>query len=157
MLGARPAAHPTERGRRWINRDDLRLRPTPWRIVISRSQRTITLLDAGKTVRTLRVVVGAQSTPTPGGLFAVLRADHWNPGDFLGSWIIRLTVHSRVLQEFDGGDGRVAIHGRGGASLLDPLGSARSHGCIRLSNTAINWLVSTIGLDDLPGTPVQIS
>jgi L,D-transpeptidase catalytic domain len=142
----------------WINADNLRLRPTPWRIVISRFKRTVTLLRDGKPLRrTLRVVIGAPSTPTPGGLFAVLRADHWNPDAFLGSWIIRLTVHSRVLQEFDGGDGRVAIHGRGGTSLLDPLGSARSHGCVRLSNRAINWLVSTIGADQLPGTPVQIT
>jgi lipoprotein-anchoring transpeptidase ErfK/SrfK len=50
----------------------------------------------------------------------------------------------------------VAIHGRGGASLLDPLGSARSHGCIRLSNRAVSWLVSTVGYEQLPGTPVQI-
>jgi len=28
------------------------------------------------------------------------------------------------LATYDGGDGRVALHGRGGASLLDPLGSA---------------------------------
>jgi lipoprotein-anchoring transpeptidase ErfK/SrfK len=141
----------------WINSDNLRLRPTPWRIVVSRFKRTVTLHRDGKPLRTVRVVIGTPFTPTPGGLFAVLRADHWDPNAFLGSWIIRLTVHSRVLQEFDGGDGRVAIHGRGATSLLDPLGSARSHGCVRLSNKAINWLVSTIGTDQLPGTPVQIT
>jgi len=61
-----------------------------------------------------------------------------------------------VLHEFDGGDGRIGIHGRGASSLLDPLGSAHSHGCIRLSNTAIDWLVHTIGPGQLPCTPVQI-
>ncbi len=49
--------------------------------------------------------------------------------------MLALTAHSNVLQEFDGGDGRV------GASLLDPLGAARSHGCVRLSNDAIEWVV----------------
>jgi lipoprotein-anchoring transpeptidase ErfK/SrfK len=62
-----------------------------------------------------------------------------------------------VLQQFDGGDGTVGIHGRGGASLIDPLGSARSHGCIRLANDTIDWLVSTISATRLPGTPVQIN
>jgi lipoprotein-anchoring transpeptidase ErfK/SrfK len=40
---------------------------------------------------------------------------------------------------------------------LDPLGSAASHGCIRLSNESIDWLVRTIGASQLPGTPVQVS
>ena len=57
---------------------------------------------------------------------------------------------------FGGGDGRVGIHGRGGASLLDPLGSARSHGCIRMANGAIDWLVRTVGADALPGIPVRM-
>jgi lipoprotein-anchoring transpeptidase ErfK/SrfK len=61
-----------------------------------------------------------------------------------------------VLQRFDGGDGTVGIHGRGGASLVDPLGSARSHGCIRLANDAVDWLVRRIGVSRLPGTPVDI-
>ena len=76
-------------------------------------------------------------------------------GDFLGSYILPLTSHSNVLQEFDGGDGRVE-DGRGGASLHDPLGSARSHGCIRMTNGAIDWLVRTVGADALPGIPVRM-
>ena len=43
-----------------------------------------------------------------------------------------------------GGPGRVAIHGRDGASLSDPLGSARSHGCIRIDNTSIDWMAANI-------------
>ena len=50
----------------------------------------------------------------------------------------------------------MAIHGRGGTSLLDPLGSARSHGCVRLTNAAIAWLVRSIGALDLPGVPVVV-
>ena len=80
----------------------------------------------------------------------------WKPADFLGSYILPLTAHSNGLQEFGGGDRHVGIHGRGGASLLDPLGSARSHGCIRLSNAAINWIVRTVGADGLPGVPLRV-
>lgn len=89
-------------------------------------------------------------------MFAIVWAIPWNPNAFLGSWVLELTAHSDVLRQFDGGDGTVGIHGRGGASLQDPLGSARSHGCVRLANDAIDWLVSTVGASELPGTPIQI-
>jgi lipoprotein-anchoring transpeptidase ErfK/SrfK len=76
-----------------------------------------------------------------------------NPGEFVGSWVIPLTAHSGVLHHFDGGDGQIALHGRGGSSLLDPLGSARSHGCVRLDNIAIDWIATHVAL----GTPVRVS
>ncbi len=141
----------------WINAKNVVLETTPWRIVVSRARRTLTLFRAGKATWNVLVVVGKPSTPTPVGLFAIVWAIPWNPNDFLGSWVLELSAHSDVLQEFDGGDGTVGIHGRGGASLLDPLGSARSHGCIRLANSAIDWLVHTIGTSRIQGTPVQIS
>jgi lipoprotein-anchoring transpeptidase ErfK/SrfK len=124
---------------------------------VSTARRTLTLVGAGKPDRTISVVVGGPSTPTPTGLFAIWQAIPWIPTDFLGSWVLELTAHSNVLQSFDGGDGTVAIHGRGGLSLLDPLGFALSHGCVRLANGDIDWLVRTIGVDQLPGTPVQVS
>ena len=118
----------------WVRADRVLLRPTRWRIVVSRRARTISVYHDGDLRRRFRVVVGTPGTPTPRGLFSIVGVWRWNPADFLGSYILPLTAHSKVLQEFGGGDGRVGIHGRGGASLLDPLGSARSHGCIRLSN-----------------------
>ena len=141
----------------WINVNKVELQPTHWRIVVSRARRTLTLRHAGKIVRTVSVVVGKPSTPTPTGLFAIVWAVPWHADDFLGSWVLTLTGHSNVLQAFDGGDGTVGIHGRGGTSLLDPLGSAASHGCIRLSNDTIDWLVKTVGRGRLSGTPVEIS
>ena len=77
--------------------------------------------------------------------------------DFLGSWVLPITAHSDVLKTFDGGDGRVALHGRGGASLNDPVGSAASHGCVRLRNADITGLVRRVGATQLPGTPVRIT
>jgi lipoprotein-anchoring transpeptidase ErfK/SrfK len=141
----------------WINANVVLVEKTPWRIDVSTASRTLTLVRAGRSVRTLSVVVGKPSTPSPTGLFAIAWAVPWNPNDFLGSWVLELTAHSDVLQQFDGGDGTVGIHGRGGASLLDPLGSAASHGCIRLANDSIDWLVQTVGEGQLPGTPVQVS
>jgi L,D-transpeptidase catalytic domain len=140
----------------WVSANDLVLERTPWRIEVSTARRTLTLFRAGIPVRTVSVVVGKSSTPTPAGLFAIVWAIPWQPNDFLGSWVLELTAHSNVLQHFEGADGTVGIHGRGGASLLDPLGSARSHGCVRLANDAIDGLVATVGEQELPGTPVQI-
>ncbi len=140
----------------WIDAKSLLLGPTAWRIDVSLATRTLTLDHAGVTTRRIRVVIGAPTTPTPTGLFAIIGAWPSPPTAFLGSWILALTAHSDVLHEFDGGNGRIGIHGRGASSLLDPLGSARSHGCVRLANTAIDWLVRTIGRGQLPGTPVQI-
>jgi lipoprotein-anchoring transpeptidase ErfK/SrfK len=141
----------------WVSANRVLLQPTRWRIVVSTAQRTLTLLRAGVPVRTVSVVVGKPSTPTPNGVFAITWAIQWNANDFLGSWVLELTAHSDILQRFDGGDGTVGLHGRGGASLLDPLGSASSHGCVRLANSAIDWLVSTVGANRLPGTPVQVT
>jgi lipoprotein-anchoring transpeptidase ErfK/SrfK len=141
----------------WVDGAAVQPQPNAWRVAVSTEHRTLTLLRAGRAVRTLSVVVGKPSTPTPKGLFAIAWPIRWHPNDFLGSWVLLLTAHSNVLRAFDGGDGTVGIHGRGGASLADPLGSARSHGCIRLANQDIDWLVHTVGRGRLPGTPVRVS
>ena len=141
----------------WIDGERVLLRPTSWRIVISLATRTLAVDRAGTATRRMRVVVGAPATPTPEGLVSIIGAWRSPPNSFLGSWILALTAHSDVLREFDGGNGRIGIHGRGGSSLRDLLDSDRSHGCMRLANTAIDWLVHTIGRSQLAGTPVQVN
>jgi L,D-transpeptidase catalytic domain len=137
----------------WIDADLARLTRTPWRIDVSLRGRTVSLLRAGRARYRWRAVVGKPSTPTPTGLFSVYqRVRQPSPDDFLGTWALLLSGFSNALREFDGGPGRVAIHGRGGTSLLDPLGSARSHGCIRIDNAAVDVLAA----DAVEGTPVQI-
>ena len=127
---------------------------TPWRIVVSLADRRLYAQRAGVILRSFPVVVGARATPTPTGSFAVSeRIALPDPDGFYGSWMLTLTAHSTVLDTFQGGDGRVALHGRGGASFADPLGSATSHGCIRLDNTAIGWLARIAE----PGTPVDVT
>jgi lipoprotein-anchoring transpeptidase ErfK/SrfK len=140
----------------WLRSEGVKLQPTPFRIVVSRAARTVTLDRSGEALRTFAVVVGKPATPTPTGLFSITGAWRSPPTSFLGSWILALTAHSDVLEEFEGGNGTVAIHGRGGTSLLDPLGSARSHGCIRLANDALDWLVRSIGAARIAGIPVSV-
>ena len=137
----------------WIYADDTVLRVDPWRITVSRSARRLRIFLHDRLEREFAVVVGKPSTPTPSGLFAIaaelLQPD---PNEFLGAWVMPLTAHSEVLRSFDGGDGQVALHGRGGESLLDPLGSARSHGCVRMANSAIGWVALHVPV----GTPVLV-
>lgn len=140
----------------WVSARRLQLRSTRWRIAISRERRSLTLLRGGRRVLRSRVVIGTPATPTPGGVFAVLWVQPSPARSFVGRWVVGLTAHSRVLDTFAGGDGRVAIHGRGGASLLDPLGSARSHGCVRVPNKVVNRLVRRVGPDELLGVRVTI-
>jgi lipoprotein-anchoring transpeptidase ErfK/SrfK len=140
----------------WVETRRVQLRATRWRIEVRRARREVRVRRDGRVVRRFRVVVGAPATPTPRGLFAIAGATRGSPLDFYGAWVVNLTSHSDVLRRYDGGDGRVALHGRGGASLRDPLGSARSHGCVRLDNAAIGWLVRRIGSSRMAGTPVEV-
>ncbi len=140
----------------WVEAGSVQPSATPWRIEVRLRARTVTLLRAGRRIARYPAVVGAPGTPTPRGLFALVEAYPNPASDFLGRWVVTLTAHSDVLQRYDGGDGRVALHGRGGASLRDPLGSAASHGCVRLSNAAISSVVRRIGQAAIPGTPVRV-
>jgi hypothetical protein len=135
----------------WIRADHVRMRVTPWRVVVSTGARTITVRRAGRVVRRFDAVVGAEVTPTPHGLFAISERIR-QFGGVLGPWALHLTAHSSVLDNYGGGEGRVAIHGRAGALLADPLGSARSHGCIRIDNGAVSWLAARA----VEGTPVRV-
>jgi L,D-transpeptidase catalytic domain len=146
---------PNEAGA-WVRAQQVHLRPTRWRIRVNLAERRLVLRRGERAVLRTTVVIGAPITPTPVGLFSVVGVWRWNPADFLGSYILPLTAHSPVLQEFGGGDGRVGIHGRGGASLLAPLGSMASHGCIRLRNGAIESIVRRVGSGGLPGIPVRV-
>ncbi|MDA0142386.1 L,D-transpeptidase, partial [Solirubrobacter deserti] len=138
----------------WINADRVRLSRTRWRVEVDRSARTLRVLRAGRTVRRLRVVVGAPATPTPTGRFAIAEVARQPDRDgFLGPFALHLTAHSTALDDYGGGRGRVAIHGRGGASLNDPLGSARSHGCVRADNADVRFLASRL----VPGVPVDVA
>lgn len=137
----------------WIPRDSARLSTTNQRIEISRKSRRLRLLRAGTVVISASVVVGKPSTPTPAGLFAINEMIRQPRTHVIGPWALHLTAHSNVLDSFDGGPGRVAIHGRRGRLLNDPLGTASSRGCIRMDNKVLLRIVNSVR----PGTPVVIS
>jgi lipoprotein-anchoring transpeptidase ErfK/SrfK len=138
----------------WIPADRSQRYYTRWRIEVSTLRRRLVVYRGLRIVRSFGVVVGAPATPTPHGLFAINEMiAQANPRGYLGPWALHLTAFSNVLENFGGGPGRVAIHGRAGASLLDPLGTARSHGCVRIDNRNVTWLARTVPL----GTPVRVA
>jgi len=134
----------------WIPLDVLRVSSTAMRIRIDLSDRRLTLLRAGRTVRRVRVAIGAPGTPTPLGRFAVAEMIRTRtPGAFIGPVVFPLTGFSETLNEYAGGNGRVAMHG---TSVPHLLGTRASHGCIRMSNADVVALSRIVR----PGTPVQI-
>ena len=135
----------------WIRADHARMRVTPWRVIVSTRARSVEVYNEGELVRRFDAVVGAAVTPTPHGLFAVSERIA-QLGGVLGPWALHLTAHSQVLEDYGGGKGRVAIHGRSGGLLADPLGTAASHGCVRLDNAAVSWLAARA----VEGTPVVV-
>jgi lipoprotein-anchoring transpeptidase ErfK/SrfK len=138
----------------WIASDFAQAYENRWRIEIDVSARRMTILHSGRTVRSTRTVVGARATPTPTGRFAIREVVRQpDPGGFSGPWIFHLNANSQQLRSFDGGDGTIGIHGRGPASLGDPLGSARSHGCVRAPNAVVRYMAARI----VAGTPVRIT
>jgi lipoprotein-anchoring transpeptidase ErfK/SrfK len=137
----------------WVRRDHVVLRRTRYWVDVRLRSRRVTVYRNGKRVRRLRAVIGAPATPTPRGLAAVYERNRQpNPRGFLGPWALPLTSHSNVLESYGGGPGRVGIHGRAGASLRDPLGTARSHGCIRVDNVDVSWMAARLPA----GTPVRV-
>ena len=145
-LPGRPTGHTG-----WVLADRTRPTSTGWHISVDLSARRVTVHRDGHTARRFRAVVGAPSTPTPRGRFFVEEAVATALGHAGGPFALALSARSAVLQEFDGGPGQIAIHGT--ANLGDPLGTAASHGCVRLGTRAITWLARRVGA----GTPVTVT
>jgi lipoprotein-anchoring transpeptidase ErfK/SrfK len=134
----------------WISQLQTSARVTAWAIVVDLAARRVNVYRDAHRVRSFEAVVGKPATPTPTGQFYVEEALQMSAGEPGGPFALALSARSNVLQEFEGGPGQIAIHGRD--NLGGTLGSAASHGCIRLATASIQWLAARIG----PGTPVTI-
>jgi hypothetical protein len=135
----------------WIRRRATVVSTTGWHIVVSTSRRRVTVYHYGQPVRIVNAIVGKPSTPTPRGQFFVEEVIQMRPTEVGAPYALALSARSYVLQEFDGGPGQIALHGL--ANIGGVLGSAVSHGCVRLDGEMMGWLVIRIG----PGVPVTIT
>lgn len=137
-------------GSGWIAAAATRRALTPWELRVDRSQRRLTVLHAGVVTRRMRVVVGAPSTPTPLGSFFVEETLSLTADRVGAPFALALSARSDVLDQFDGGPGQIALHGLGNVGGV--LGTAVSHGCVRLDARSIGWLAARMR----PGTPVTV-
>lgn len=135
----------------WISQQGTRRLVTGWHLVVSLASRRVTVYRHGQVVRRFGAVVGKPSTPTPTGNFFVEETLQMTAGEPGGPFALALSARSDALQEFEGGPGQIALHGRD--NLGGTLGAAESHGCVRLATQSIDWLAERIG----PGVPVRIS
>jgi lipoprotein-anchoring transpeptidase ErfK/SrfK len=134
----------------WIVQQGTRKLVTAWHIVVDLAGRRVRVYSHGHMVRTFRAVVGKPSTPTPTGQFFVEETVQLQAGEAGGPFALALSARSDALQEFEGGPGQIAMHGRDNLGGL--LGTAASHGCVRVDTTSIDWLAARVG----PGTPATI-
>jgi lipoprotein-anchoring transpeptidase ErfK/SrfK len=135
----------------WISAGRTRSASTPWQILVSLSARRVIVFHGGRVVRRFAAIVGKPSTPTPRGSFFVEEAVRLSPSAPGAPFALATSARSNALREFDGGPGQIALHGTD--NLSGALGTAVSHGCVRLAPHAIAWLASRIGA----GVPVSIA
>jgi lipoprotein-anchoring transpeptidase ErfK/SrfK len=127
----------------WIRTWQTRRAFTEWHIHVKVDSRRVVVYRDGRIARRFPAVVGNPWTPTPRGHFFVEEAVALSYPDHGGPFALATSARSNVLQEFEGGPGQIGLHGTDG--LPGALGTAASHGCIRVSTAAITWLAARIG------------
>lgn len=133
----------------YVPSSEMKLQGDPYQLVLSLSQRHLTLYKNGQQQDTFLTAVGAPDTPTPTGTFFLSELlKPTNPGVY-GDFAYGLSGHSPTLTSFDGYDAELGLHGTGDPSTI---GKAISHGCIRIYNPDISKLAAVLPL----GTPMTI-
>jgi lipoprotein-anchoring transpeptidase ErfK/SrfK len=135
----------------WIRKARTTRSQTSWHVVVDLSQRRVTVFRRGRVVRVFSAVVGTASTPTPKGRYFVEETVLLTARHVGGPYGLALSARSYVLQEFAGGPGQIAVHGVW--NVGGTMGTAASHGCVRLDTASITWIGERIG----PGVPVTIT
>jgi lipoprotein-anchoring transpeptidase ErfK/SrfK len=137
----------------WVRRDEVVVTKTAYRIVISVSQRSLTLYQDGQPVLSAPVGVGQPQWATPLGPSFVDAIYPVPPAQqrIYGPVVLITGSHSNVFTEFDGGDGTVGIHGYP-SDPASTKGVASSHGCIR-ANPQTMAVISKVPA----GTPIDFN
>ena len=136
----------------WVSPNDVDLYSTDLQLDVYHADHTLTVSEAGQIIATYPIATGQDDMPTPGGTYFIreLLAPP-NPDGVYGPYAYGLSGYSPVLDNFNGGDAVIGIHGTDDPSSI---GKDISHGCIRMNNADITQLVE---LWQLPlGTPVYI-
>jgi lipoprotein-anchoring transpeptidase ErfK/SrfK len=135
----------------WVRNSEVQLARDPYRVTVSLSAHKLTVWKNNAVVDHEPAGVGTAATPTPTGRFYLVELlAQTDPHGVYGPYAFGLSAFSDVLSSFGGGPGQIGLHGTD-----DPagLGTAVSHGCVRISNAAITRLAHLLPL----GTPVVIT
>lgn len=135
----------------WVRATDVELFRNPYAIEVSTSEFEMTVLKHSEPVLVTEVALGREVAPTPVGEFFITELLQPASADGVyGPFAFGLSGFSDVYTSFAGGEGVIGIHGTNAPHLL---GTAVSHGCVRVENDTIEALASLIPL----GTPVTVS
>jgi len=135
----------------WVRAADVTVVSNPYRIDIALAAHRLVVHNGSQVVVDEPIGVGTADTPTPGGVYYIKELlQPPDPNGPYGPYAYGLSGFSNVLEEFNGGDGVIGIHG---TNQPEAIGSDVSHGCIRMRNEAILELVPVLPL----GTPVHIA
>ena len=114
------------------------------RLVISIPDRKMALIEDGRILRVYMVAVGKQSTPTPGGTFAVtsriVKPTWYNHGH-----IVRPGPANPLGTRWLGLSRGYGIHG---TNAPTSIGKSASHGCIRMRNRDVEELFELVAVGD---------
>jgi lipoprotein-anchoring transpeptidase ErfK/SrfK len=124
----------------------------PTVVTVSRAEKLARVFDHGQVVKSYHVAVGMDEYPTPLGTFTVqtMQKDPvWNvpdsdwAGDLAGKTIPGGDPANPLKARFIGFNGSVGFHG---TSDLSSLGSAASHGCVRMDPADVKDLFERVSV-----------
>ncbi len=133
----------------YIRADEVDVVSTDQRILIDLSDRSVVVWDGDDVVLDTTGTIGGAGTPTPTGSYYVRNVFPWDATSIYGPYVIPLSAYSEAIDQINGGDAVVAIHG---TQRPDLVGQAASLGCIRLENGTLRELAAIVE----PGAPVEI-
>ena len=131
----------------------------PVAVTVSRGETKARVFRRGKLVKSYTVAVGSSEFPTPTGQFVVqtMQVDPpWNvpnsawAGSLAGETIPGGAPNNPLVARWIGFNGSVGFHGTASAGSL---GSAASHGCIRMAPSDVIDLYKRVRI----GTPVLVA
>ena len=131
----------------------------PVAVTVSRNETMARVFKRGKLVKTYTVAVGSPEFPTPTGQFVVQTKQtnpSWNvpnsawAGSLAGQTIPGGAPNNPLVARWIGFNGSVGFHGTASSGSL---GSAASHGCIRMAPSDVIDLFTRVNV----GTPVYVA
>jgi lipoprotein-anchoring transpeptidase ErfK/SrfK len=134
----------------YVRAADVDVVSNDYRVKVELAAHRLTVTRGTETVLEAPIGVGTQETPTPGGVYYIKELlQPPDPNGAYGAYAYGLSGFSNVLEEFNGGDGVIGVHGTNDPSSI---GQDVSHGCIRVTNDVITEMSGYLPL----GTPVEI-